>query len=822
MRGRPSRCWWLPFILLPFCYGQPKDGTSSTHPSTSYTALVEQGQKLRRGGEFASAAAVFAKAAKAAKGEDKPLLEGKALLYEASCEVLLFRYRSAFQTLSAAESLAQQARDDTLSGQVAINRATLYYQLGDFKAAELAAQISVQKLKYSPRQDHYALALDNLAGIEFGENQITAARQHFREALALAQAKQLSTIEAKIADNFGIWLVLNNNLAEAETLLRRAFSIWQKAGQPADLIVSHEHLAELEQKKGPPFLSSALDHINIVLAQSRGSAISNPLYYPLHVRGLIRQGQGNTSAALADFRRSADQADLWRQSALPGDTTNTRTVAQLTAVYRDYVELAASVAVSGNNHVLAREAFSVLARNRAATLRDQLRRVNRSKFLDSPEYLSLLQQLQNAQADVTLSDGKGKSEAARKNLDRIRTQLNDLENRLGLDKDFVVAFTENNRKRNLLNEIQSGLGGRAALLSFTLGSAQSYLWTVTSTNLTLHQLPGQKTVEEQVRQFRAAVHTPAKRTALPAAGQALSKTLFSQIPARVLEKSEWLLAPDGELLDAMPFAALPIYKDGGTYHPLLAEHSLRVLPGAMLPAAKGAAIPAQPPTFLGVGDPIYNRADSRVDRKSAPAAPPKSSRYSTLARLVASRNELKMSAEACGLPRTDLLTGPEATGVRIRQAAAAEKPRIVHFAVHVLSPEGKPAEAALALSLNGTGIPEFLTAEVVSTLRTPGALVVLSGCASQQGDIIPGSGLVGLSRSWLLAGAEAVVVSAWPTPDVSGQFFSNFYTHYRQSEGAVYQRAAEALRQTQLDMSRSGGFRSNPDFWAAYSIVSKE
>jgi CHAT domain-containing protein len=100
--------------------------------------------------------------------------------------------------------------------------------------------------------------------------------------------------------------------------------------------------------------------------------------------------------------------------------------------------------------------------------------------------------------------------------------------------------------------------------------------------------------------------------------------------------------------------------------------------------------------------------------------------------------------------------------------------------------------------------------------------VVLSGCASQQGEVLPGAGLVGLSRAWLLAGASAVIVSAWPTPDDSGQFFSTFYSHFQKTSGPMAQRAAVALQQTQSDMQGSTGYRSDASFWAAYSIISKE
>jgi CHAT domain-containing protein len=158
-------------------------------------------------------------------------------------------------------------------------------------------------------------------------------------------------------------------------------------------------------------------------------------------------------------------------------------------------------------------------------------------------------------------------------------------------------------------------------------------------------------------------------------------------------------------------------------------------------------------------------------------------------------------------------------------AALSERPAILHFAVHVVSPDSQGRhsdEAALVLSLTEKGVPELLTRESVAVLHVPGALVVLSGCDSQQGMVLPGTGLVGLSRAWLLAGASAVVVTSWPTPDDSGIFFRVFYGHFQKAPGTVGQRAATALQQTQMEMRAGSGYRVAPAFWSAYSLVSRE
>ncbi len=195
-----------------------------------------------------------------------------------------------------------------------------------------------------------------------------------------------------------------------------------------------------------------------------------------------------------------------------------------------------------------------------------------------------------------------------------------------------------------------------------------------------------------------------------------------------------------------------------------------------------------------------------------------------LARLAGSRREVESAARIWNAAPAQLLMGPDASVARLR-LALEQRPDMIHFAVHVLSPESHPDRAALALSIDDRGVPELLTPEMIATFRVPGSLVVLSGCASHKGSVVPGAGLIGLSRAWLLAGASGVIVSAWPTPDDSGRFFEAFYGYLKAQNGragSVIERASIALQQAQLEMRQETGYRRTPSFWAAYSLISKE
>ena len=332
----------------------------------------------------------------------------------------------------------------------------------------------------------------------------------------------------------------------------------------------------------------------------------------------------------------------------------------------------------------------------------------------------------------------------------------------------------------------------------------------------MYKLSGSSGIDGAAKTFTEQLRLGHDATA---AGKEFSRALFSQLPAQIWAKPEWLIVGDRQLLNQVPFSALPVF-NGGRPAFLSTAHNLRFLPSELFLLAPKDKDPR--PQFVGVGDPIYNMADSRRAASLSPVAVSASFPHVSLARLVGSGREVRSAAKSSGSPYSELLTGAEANSARVGSALAKD-PAFVHFAVHVVSPEGQPQEAALALSLGKNGIPELLTPEMVAAYRVPGSLVVLSGCWSGEGEDLPSAGMIGLSRSWLLAGAAAVVVTAWPTVDDSGEFFDSFYRHLQATRaGPIAGRAALALRQAQLEMQSGGGYRASPAFWAAYSIISKE
>jgi CHAT domain-containing protein len=128
-----------------------------------------------------------------------------------------------------------------------------------------------------------------------------------------------------------------------------------------------------------------------------------------------------------------------------------------------------------------------------------------------------------------------------------------------------------------------------------------------------------------------------------------------------------------------------------------------------------------------------------------------------------------------------------------------------------------PDEVFVALSLGSGNRLELLSSTVVSRqFRAPGSLVVLSGCESAAGPVLPGAGLQGMTSSWLAAGASAVLGSLWIQPDDAGLFFDAFYRNLRPGSDPE-----SALQAAQTAMIRNAGWRADPRFWSAWILVGR-
>jgi CHAT domain-containing protein len=390
-------------------------------------------------------------------------------------------------------------------------------------------------------------------------------------------------------------------------------------------------------------------------------------------------------------------------------------------------------------------------------------------------------------------------------LQRIQTELSQME--------AVAGVTEHIRGSGVLDRVLTNLPAHAALLSFRLGEPDSWLWTVYQGKLQLYRLPAKPRIQAQVREFEQSVATN-DTVRIADVGRRLYLDLFGGSEQSFSQSSQWFISVDDPLL---PFASLVVenVKDRPVY--LAERKAFEVLPGAwMLAAPQRERVAAK--RLLLAGDGIYNQADPRFTHPGLLHAIGFNSHSEagawSMARLPASGAEVRFAANLSS--QRVVLTGAGLTKDRLLKEIDRD-PAVIHIASHVLEAPDRLRTGILALGIDQSGAPDLLTAREIMMHPIHSCLVVMTGCSSGSGDVLPASGLMGLTRAWLAAGAGEVLATRWPVMDESREgLVGSFYVHLLFSpDGNI----PEALRQARKDMITRGGWRAEPRYWSSFFLI---
>jgi CHAT domain-containing protein/tetratricopeptide (TPR) repeat protein len=748
-------------------------------------------------GEIEAAAPRYRKAAEDAQAKHFSDYQVKFLSNLATCQLLLYQFQASLKTMETARAIAKRVNDDENVAGLDSNMSSLFLEMNNLEEAAKAAEDGVANANALETRKR-AVVVGQLAAIRAEQGRLEDFEPQFKRAIDLSREAKDSRTEALMWDKLAWGRYKAKKYKEARDAVQVSLDL-RKRLSLGNIAYSYMILGMI--RAGEKDLGSALDALNESEREIRKPGNLTPQWLVYMERGKVKIHAADYKSALDDLRQSLALAREWRVDVPPNDANRTSSEVRLAELYQSLVEAGNRLYLNTHEPALIRETFEAAEENRAASLRALLPQESDWRKKLPVHYYELLYQSQLLQ---TQQMSRGESHASTALLD-LRSQLAQIE--------ASVGGGQRQRQTKAIDQAQGMLDSGSALFSFQLGDENSWMWAVTKDGIALHALPARGELAPKIVNFEKAVGS--NSADLEKLSGDLYKCLFGSVSPDTLARERWLVALDGPLFD-LPFPALSAVP--GRF--LIEDHSFQIAPGALMLKSGGHQGPATG-GFLAVGDPVYNLADPRA--KTSGAWPSWSAlltrvsdgRGPAFARLWGTAKEIQTSAHAWNAPATTLLTGKQVSPEIFWDKTLAN-PDIIHIATHILEENEKPKTGWIAFSLGPDGQVQYVTPEDILAKSISARLVVLSGCSSGKADIQPATGLMGLTRAWIAAGAGAVLATRWPTVDDDGAFFESFYRNLRHLDQI---NSAEALRSASLEMLKSGTWRANPSLWAGYFLI---
>ena len=755
-----------------------------TFPDPGITALNFDGQQLSTLGRYLDARNSFFWAARIGDAIGNHRASAINRNNAGAVELVTQQYSEALKNFTEARRIAE-AHGQAIPFLMSMNNlANLYIATGQPENALRVAREALDGTSGNSSRDLRAKLLCQvsiaLAEMHQFEEAAPVEREAVKRLIDLNQLDDLARLLAAMATYY----IPAGRLEDADRVLNQGMALIHdhQVKATAGILLGRANLAG---KRGETGEAKKLFQAALDVREDR-----TPRWKILADRGRFRLETNQDEDALSDFREAGALVSQIRADMVPADQDRVAFETGIGQYLRGVVEAGNRVALRTGNTELMAETFDAAERNRLWSLRALLPGSNDWRSRLPAAYWEKLARYQVIQRRaLTISDAPLNPEA-----ETLKLALQQMEGAAGGQGRPGAQATG----RSPVRYAQSLLDPATVLFSFHISADSSWVWAVSRNAASVFRLPPEAELRKSADDFiRSGMTTDA--------GRRLYTQLFGSIPAHFIHHSKWLLEPDGPLHD-VPFAALVAELKAGTPIYLVERASLQIIPGVLLLEKRPFRADG---TFLGIGDPVYNAADPRFpgDRGHSEFSLP---------RLPKTARELEVSAKSWGAGQVHLLTGMNASAESLWKLSATN-PSVIHFATHVVTGNGEYRSGLIALRLNPQGAMELLGPREILARTISADLVVMNGCHSAQGEAVPSSGRMGLTRAWIGAGAGGVLATQWDISDDDAEaLMSNFYILLKTSPELG---VAEALRQAQLSALRSS--RRELTRWAGYYLLSR-
>lgn len=653
--------------------------------------------------------------------------------------------------------LAQALRDDVLLGE-------LYNELGlatwrlerDWAKALKYYDDSIALLKRQGDSRALMQVYNNSANLFRRPTMYPEAERRYREGMAVAKGAGIEE-DASLLKNMGIVLRETGRRREAEQSLLRAVHVADTKGNGRILWQGRMELGTLYSATD---VNRAAHYFEETLTALEGL---------------------NNNVLLEGFRAGA----------LSGAVT----------INDDPYDLYTNLLMNNGRE---RDAFYIAERARARAFLDTLSLAREeiagalpAEFVS--EERSILERISANQAALRAA----KIDAGRRAL--LGREIRDDEERLTrirvrLATDYPALANARYPRILKVDDVQTGLLRQdEVLLQYFVGARAGSLWIITPTGFHVRRLPARKEIEAAVRNFLETLSRP-DGDFTPGAKR-LGAMLLPGLDAVLSPASRLIVVPHA-ILNYVPFEAL---LDGSNRF-VVERYAMSYAPStsslAFLRSRRSSGT-----QVVAVGNPVMRVAGAAIERGQP------LDRLDTVRSLKPLQHTGAEARAVSGVygSAARLFEQEKATEAVLSGADAA-RAGIIHIATHGLIDEGLPERSGLALTAAPPASDGLLQMREIYNLRLNAALVTLSACQTAIGKEVTGEGLIGLSRAFFYAGANAVLASLWNVNDASTeQLMAPFYRSL--ASGEPIDRALRTAKVGLLD-----GRFGHPYYWAAFIV----
>jgi CHAT domain-containing protein len=776
-------------------------------------------------------------------------------------------YARSLESFRKLSQLAETANNPRQGATAMVRLGDVFYSQGDVEQAkdhyqrglELAASVTgVFGYNAMNNRNLMARAHNRLGAIEMENGNLTAALERYEKSRQLLES-------------------MPSDPVSMTTLLNSFGNVYSKMGRPAEALTYHEKALEQGEKLNVPFsIATSLVNISDVLRDqgkldralnaatravdtARSINQRETLWEAHNSRGKALTALRRTDLALAAFSEAIAVIESLRTN-VAGTRALVSYSASVQEPYERSIELLMALHQSNPKAGHDARAFDVNERRRARALLESLREANADirRGVD-PELLQREKDLRfqiAVKADLQAKgpDGAAKSLSTAENAERaakLKSEIASLtadhqsvEAEIRLRSPGYAALTR--PKPLTIKQVQQEvLDPKTLLLEYTLGNERSYLWVVTKSSVTSHELPARAEIEAATKTVYGLL-VDRKKSSLPGtsrefatAAAKLSTMVLGPVAGKIAGMRLMVVA-DGSL-QYIPFGSLPnpAKKDSSSLVPLVVSNEVVSLPSASALAIMRSESAARAVNSVAVfADPVFVRDDERVSAtKGEPSAVGAVSKLEPKTATPILERAIKFEENGSEPLRISRLPFTRREADRIiaiasktgsmkvdfdanREAALSDelsRYRIVHFATHGILHSQHPELSGIVLSLvneKGDPVDGFLRLNDIYNMKLNADLVVLSACQTALGKEVRGEGLIGLTRGFMYAGSPRVVASLWKVDDVAtAEFMKIFYQKMLKEN----MRPAAALREAKILMMKQKRWTS-PYYWAAFEL----